>query len=172
MRLLNNFQEPAFRVHVPRWAYAPTSGDGAGDHGGRLNRIGVPALYLALDDATALAEFRQKSALMPPSLMVSYRIRLRQLVDFREGYNQEWDPLWQELACDWRRLWFNGNIEPPSWILGDLALEAGAVGILFPSMANPGGTNLVIYTEALDRDDRLEAYDPHGDLPKNSRSWE
>nr|WP_245682169.1 RES domain-containing protein [Halomonas gudaonensis] len=36
-------------MHVPRWAYAPTSGAGAAEHGGRLNRPGLPALYLALE---------------------------------------------------------------------------------------------------------------------------
>lgn len=37
----------AYRMHVPRWAVAPTSGAGAGKHGGRANRQGVEALYLA-----------------------------------------------------------------------------------------------------------------------------
>ena len=50
----------------------PTSGAGAAQHGGRLNRIGVPALYLALEELTALEECRQLSTLMPPGLIVSY----------------------------------------------------------------------------------------------------
>lgn len=40
------------------------------------------------------------------------------------------------------------------------------------SVANPGGTNLVLYTEALQEGDRLMAYDPTDDLPKDQRSWE
>ena len=38
-----------YRMHVPRWAVAPASGAGAGTHGGRANRVGLNALYLALD---------------------------------------------------------------------------------------------------------------------------
>ncbi len=39
----------AYRMHTPRWATAPTSGAGAAAHGGRANRPGVSALYLALE---------------------------------------------------------------------------------------------------------------------------
>ena len=49
---------PAFRLHSPRWATTPTSGAGAGKHGGRANRIGVDALYLALELETAVAEYQ------------------------------------------------------------------------------------------------------------------
>lgn len=38
----------AFRMHTPKWASAPLSGAGAAEHGGRANRPGVEALYLAL----------------------------------------------------------------------------------------------------------------------------
>jgi RES domain-containing protein len=162
----------AYRVHVPKWAYAPTSGAGAAEHGGRLNRPGVPALYLALEDTTALAEYKQLSPLMPPGLLVSYEVQVRNVVDFSGGYSSDWDALWQELHCDWRRLWFNERVEPPSWLLGDVALEAGGTGILFPSQATPGGTNLVLYTEALAAGDILRVYDPDGRLPRDSSSWE
>jgi len=42
----------AYRMHAPRWATAPTSGAGAAAHGGRANRPGVSALYLALEHET------------------------------------------------------------------------------------------------------------------------
>jgi RES domain-containing protein len=172
LKVRRGLNAPAYRVHQPRWAYSPTSGAGACEHGGRLNRPGLPALYLALDVTTALEEYRQLSALVRPGLMVSYELRIGKVVDFSGGYTRSWELLWQELTCDWRRLWFNQHVEPPSWLLADAALEAGAVGILFPSIANPDGTNLVLYTEALEASDRLEAYDPTGDLPKNQQSWE
>ena len=38
-----------YRMHAPKWAIAPTSGAGAAKHGGRVNRPGVEALYLALE---------------------------------------------------------------------------------------------------------------------------
>jgi RES domain-containing protein len=56
----------AYRMHAPRWAVAPTSGAGAAKHGGRVNRPGVAALYLALDIDTAVKEFQQVSTLLPP----------------------------------------------------------------------------------------------------------
>lgn len=34
------------------------------------------------------------------------------------------------------------------------------------------GTNLVLYTETLTENDRLEVYDPQGDLPRDGRSWQ
>lgn len=162
---------PAYRVHVPRWASAPTSGAGAAQHGGRLNRIGVPALYLSLEPLTALEEYRQLSTLLSPGLFVSYTVQLETVVDFRKGYTTDWDSLWQEMSCDWRKLLFNDRVEPPSWLLADLALDAGASGILFPSTANPGGINLVAYTAALGNQDRLVAYDPDGRLPADQASW-
>lgn len=171
MILASMADQLAYRVHVPRWAIAPTSGAGAAQHGGRLNRIGVPALYLAMDELTALEEYRQLSTLMPPGLIVSYTVKLATVVDFSHGYSADWDTLWQEMSCDWRRLWFNERVEPPGWLLGDLALEAGASGILFPSAANPGGANLVVYTDALGDQDRLDAYDPDGRLPLDQTSW-
>lgn len=93
-------------------------------------------------------------------------------MDFREGYSGAWDPLWQELYCDWRRIWFNQRVEPPSWLIADMVLEIGAKGILFPSLARPEGTNLVLFTEALNDQDNLAAYDPHGQLPRDLSSWE
>ncbi|WP_322790214.1 RES family NAD+ phosphorylase [Chromohalobacter canadensis] len=53
-----------------------------------------------------------------------------------------------------------------------MALAAGSSGILFPSQANPAGTNLVIYPESLEEDDMLKVHDPNGLLPKDSSSWE
>lgn len=47
----------AYRVHDPKWAYAPTSGAGAGSHGGRANRPGISALYLSLvNDALTVSD--------------------------------------------------------------------------------------------------------------------
>ncbi|KFF50676.1 hypothetical protein GY26_00765 [Gammaproteobacteria bacterium MFB021] len=168
---LPHFASAAYRVHDPKWAFMPTSGDGAGDHGGRLNRVGVPALYLSLDEATAVAEYKQLSALMPPGLIVSYEVDVASVIDFRAGYSGAWDPLWQELYCDWRRMWFNERVEPPTWLLGDMALEVGARGILFPSQARPEGINLVLFTEALDSQDSLRVFDPRGQLPRDPSSW-
>ncbi|HQY10259.1 MAG TPA: RES family NAD+ phosphorylase, partial [Burkholderiaceae bacterium] len=51
--------EVCCRVISPAYAGTPLSGMGAARQGGRFNRPGQEALYLALDETTALAEYRQ-----------------------------------------------------------------------------------------------------------------
>ena len=69
-------QTLAYRMHTPKWAGSPTSGAGAALHGGRANRPGIAALYLALDIGTAIKEYQQVSTLLPPGTLVSYRLNL------------------------------------------------------------------------------------------------
>jgi len=162
----------AYRMHTPRWATAATSGAGAAAHGGRANRPGTDALYLALEPETAVREYQQLSPLMPPGTLVSYTVRVAPAVDFRAGYDgARWSDLWEEFHCDWRELWFNQQVEPPSWVLADEAIAAGAKGILFVSKLEPRGLNLVIYNDMLTANDTLQVYDPTGALPKNQDSW-
>ena len=164
--------QTAFRMHAPRWATAPTSGEGAALHGGRANRRGVPALYLSLDSATAVAEYQQLSRLMPPGTLVSYTVRLESVVDFSAGFDAAtWSPLWEDFGNDWRQLWFGERIEPPSWVLGDEVVAAGAQGLLFRSLVAPSGLNLVVYPDALGPLDELTVYDPEGSLPTSQASW-
>ncbi len=161
-----------YRMHVPQYAVNPTSGEGAAIHGGRANRPGVQALYLALDASTAIAEYKQLSSLMKPGMLVNYEVTADRIVDFRQGYrSSHWDLMWEDFHCKWRELWFNQHIEPPSWIIGDAVLAAGGKGILFQSEANPGGANLVLYTGSLGATDSIEVFDPDNHLPKNQDSW-
>jgi RES domain-containing protein len=103
---------------------------------------------------------------------VTYRIALSQVVDFQKGYVRgEWDELWADWHCEWRKLALYEEIEPPSWLLGDIAIECGSKGILFPSTRHMGGSNVVVFTQQLDERDELSTYDPHGDLPRNQDSW-
>jgi RES domain-containing protein len=80
----------AYRVHQPRWAFDPISGAGAAAEGGRANRKGLHALYLALDPQTALAEYQQRSSLLRPGTLVSYRISVQKIVDFSAGFTKDW----------------------------------------------------------------------------------
>lgn len=94
-----------YRAHTPEWASQPLSGAGAARHGGRLNRPGLHALYLAASQATAIAAYQQLASIMPPCTLVTYQVKLRHVVDFRAGYDPAiWSPLWQELSCNWRRI--------------------------------------------------------------------
>ncbi len=160
---------PLFRAYTPRWAFDPLSGAGAATAGGRFNRPGRPALYLALELATAVAEYRQSSPFAPPFTMITFLAELPPLVDVRQ-LSGEWDQLWNDWACDWRVDMLNGN-EPPSWVLGDLVCEAGHAGILFPSKVEHGGTNLVLFTDMVPTPDVLHVHDPDGHLPMDPSSW-
>lgn len=161
----------AYRMHTPRWAVAPTSGAGAAKYGGRVNRPGLSALYLALDVETAVKEYQQVSTLLPPGTLVSYQVTAQPIVDFRKGFDAGWDTLWEDFYCDWRELWFNQRIEPPSWIIGDEVIAAGAKGILFQSRVTAGGINLALYPETLLNSDLVMVFDPGQTLPKNQDSW-
>ena len=99
---------------------------------------------------------------MPPGTLVSYTVSAKAVVDVRRGYNSVvWSPLWEEFYCDWRELWFNQRVEPPSWVLADEALAAGAKGILFASRIAAGGMSLVLYSEMLSADDALRKRPRH-----------
>lgn len=162
----------AYRMHTPKWAVAPTSGAGAAKHGGRANRPGVAALYLALDLETALKEYQQVSPLLPPGTLVSYQVTASAVADFRGGFDATcWNSIWEDFYCDWRELWFNQGIEPPSWVMGDEVIAAGANGILFRSGFSAMGTNLVLYPDTFIATDSLVAFDPAQSLPKNQDSW-
>ncbi|MFL9934944.1 RES family NAD+ phosphorylase [Paraburkholderia sp. RL18-103-BIB-C] len=108
--------------------------------------MGTNTLYLALHVEAAVQECREVSTLLPPGTLVSYQVTVAPVVDFRQGFRSAtWAPLWEQFFCDWRQLWFNEHIEPPSWVLGDEAIAAGAKGILFPSTMAAPGVNLVLY---------------------------
>ena len=55
--------------------------------------------------------------------------------------------------------------------MADLALDAGAPGILFPSVANPGGANVVLFLEALQGHGTIAVHDPDAALPVDQSSW-
>lgn len=169
---LERFAIEAYRMHTPKWAFEPKSGQGAASKGGRVNRPGLPALYLSLDPNTAILEYQQDDLLLPPGTLVTYRLDVDPIADFRGGFTSDWPDVWQDFYCDWRSILLNDGVEPPSWVIGDDARKRGAKGIAFRSQRSVTGFNLVLYTDALTASDVLEAVDPTGALPKNQRSWE
>lgn len=161
-----------FRALTPQWASRPTSGAGAAIRGGRFNREGVEALYLSLDEVTALREYQQTSPFLPPCTICSYTAALRDLVDLRQlHHGAPWDELWHDWREDWRHLWFELHIEPPTWVLADLVLAHGYAGILFPSQVHEGGTNVVVYSDRLKDGNSVTVNDADGRLPRDQSSW-
>lgn len=126
-------------MHSPKWAHRPTSGAGAAKHGGRLNRPGAEALYLAQELGTAAAEYQQGSPLLPPGTLVTYEVALSQVADFRNGFDPKpWPPIWEDFACDWRKLVPDG-IKPPTWVMFDHVVAAGWKGVLLLRQRAPKG---------------------------------
>lgn len=152
---------PCWRVISPLYAGTPTSGMGAARRGGRFNRPRQEALYLSTDEATALAEYRQDNPWLPPGTICTFFARQLRVADLSAGFDPtHWDAVWSDFAIDWRESWFGASIEPPTWYMSDDVLTAGLDGILFPSQARAGGTNLVLFDSSALPRSRLEVYDP------------
>jgi len=156
-----------YRVIAPVYAGTPLSGMGAARQGGRFNRPGQEALYLSMNEATALAEYKQDNPWLPPGTICTFFVRNMQVMDFSAGFTPEhWPPLWADFAVDWRAEWFGKATEPPTWYMADDVVAAGFDGLLFPSQAHPGGVNLVIYRSSTRATEQLCVYDPHATLPR------
>jgi RES domain-containing protein len=52
-----------------------------------------------------------------------------------------------------------------------MVLAHGYTGILFPSQAHEGGTNVVVYSERLKDGNSVTVNDPDGRLPRDQSSW-
>ena len=165
---LDKHRHPAwYRVIVPAFAGTPLSGMGAARQGGRFNRPGQEALYLSLDETTALAEYRQDNPWLPPGTICTFFADGLRVADLSGGFDPAWwSAVWADYALDWRAEWFGRSVEPPTWYMADDALAAGLDGIVFPSQASPGGVNLVVYGSSLRPTSELDVYDPDGTLTK------
>lgn len=159
-----------YRALAPRWSFQPLSGAGAAKVGGRFNAKGVEALYLSQTPALALREYAQADIPMPPATICAYAVKLSKVVDFTGGFTTEWAALWQASACNWRGIVAAGGV-PPSWDLGEIAQQQGASGLLFRSMLEPSGINLVVFMSVLGETDVVAVHDPEGRLPKSDVSW-
>lgn len=153
-----------WRMLSVRWQREPLSGAGAARVGGRWNRSGQAALYLAADHATAIAEFHQ--SLVMPGTLVGYDVRSAGIVDLTSGATL--DRLGIDLASiltEWRTIVTIERDEPPSWGVADRLIAAGLHGALVPSAQRAGGINLVLWRWSSDGDgSQVRLLDPRGDL--------
>jgi RES domain-containing protein len=162
-----------YRFLTPKWSHLPRSGAGAAQNGGRFNRPGVEAVYLAREVETVLAEYRQDSAIVPPGTLVAYRLSVDEVVDFSAGYDPlaGWTPLFAQWACEWKAIARLDGAVPPTWRIADDLIKSGRRGLLFPSTRQSGGTNLVLFSANLSAKDRVEPHDPEARLPHDQSSW-
>lgn len=125
--------------------FDPLSTQGAELHGGRWNRPGTPALYLALSIETARAEFvrlvemraRAASDLHPRNL-VTVQLDLTRIIDLQN------DSILRDLGAE------DGRYENLSTSLcqaaGEMVADTGASGLLAPSVTDTG-TILVAFPQ-------------------------
>ncbi len=73
--------ETCYRVISLAYAGAPLSGMGAARQGGRFNRPGQEALYLSLDETTALAEYKQDNPWLRPGTICTFFVRGLRVAD-------------------------------------------------------------------------------------------
>jgi RES domain-containing protein len=164
---------PFHRAFTPRWAHAPESGAGAALAGGRFNRPGVEARYLAATPETALAEYQGESPLLPPATLVTFLVTAKNVVDFSGGYDAaHWTPIWAEAYGNWKGMAFLEGVEPPSWVIGDIVRDAGHPGILYRSTRHANGVCLVLFPQMQAQTGfTARPHDPANSLPRNESSW-
>lgn len=169
------FVGTCYRAHDPRWAFKPTSGDGAAIRGARFNPKGVPALYLALTVMTAVKEANQGFAhRIDPCVLCSYEVDCEDIVDLTsEQGRRESSVALEDMACAWATALSDGQ-RPVSWAIHDRLRPKRVAGILVPSFA-PGADendrNLVFWDWGPDRPHKVTVIDPNGRLPKDQLSW-
>ena len=162
------FEGLVYRAHNPRWAFAPTSGEGAARFGGRFNPKGVAALYTSLRLETAWLEAQQGFAFKAqPMTMVAYAVDCADVADLT-------DPaLRGEIGCAWEDL-ASRRLAVPSWQMAERLKAEGMAAALVPSFAaraRPDDVNLVLWRWGEDLPHRVVAVDAHGRLPKDDISW-
>lgn len=161
-----------WRVHAPRWAFSPLSGEGARLGGGRFNPLGMPALYLSADLVTAIDEYGQEIGLRPGTFC-AYGVNVEGVADLAAPATRKaWSVSLRDMACPWQRIWTIDHREPPSWSIARRLSAAGASGIKVPSFRRRGGINLVLWrwNDAPNR--RVQVIDELSDLPADQSSWQ
>ena len=162
------FQGDGYRGHDPRFAWQPTSGEGARLHGGRFNPAGTPALYLALSVEGVFAEMGHGFARrFDPLTICSYEVDVEDIADLRSDAGRtEVRAGLADLACPWALDRAEGRM-PFTWTLVRRLLRQGAAGILVPSFARGAradAANLVLWRWSAKLPHRVVVHDPRGRL--------
>jgi RES domain-containing protein len=165
----------AYRAHDPRWAWAPTSGDGAAAKGRRFNPVGVPALYLALTVEGMFLEmghgFGHRFA---PLTICSYDVDVDDLVDLRSEAGRLAEGIDRAaMGCAWAYERASGR-QPASWEIAKRLIARGLAGLLTPSFARgarPDMANLVLWRRGQTLPHQVHVHDPESRLPTAPSSW-
>jgi len=164
-----------YRAHNPRWAFAPDSGQGAASAGGRLNPVGMPALYTALRFETAWLEAQQAFPFKAqPMMLCAYEVDCENVLDLTDAAVLAAHGIGpMDLASPWKDFSTSG-IKPPSWEIAERLVAAGMAGVLVPSFAKgavAADVNVVFWDWAPDPPHQVRVVDDSGRLPKDASSW-
>ncbi|MGH7080457.1 MAG: RES family NAD+ phosphorylase [Acetobacteraceae bacterium] len=164
-----------YRAHNPRWAFTPTSGEGAARHGGRFNPPAMPALYTSLRMETAWLEAQQGFPFKAQPLTIcGYDVDCTDVTDLADqAVCQELAVSPADLACPWEDLASRGH-PPASWGLTRRLFGQGIAAIIVPSFA-PGATaidkNVVFWRWPGVLPYRVVVIDDEARLPRDDGSW-
>ena len=155
-----------YRAHNPQWFWTPLSGEGARRHGGRFNRLGIPALYTSLAPLTAIREAQPLGRPMQPLTLCAYEVDAEPVFDaLDEERRRALGASESDLACPtWEAEMLAGAI-PASQALADRLIAAGYAGMRVRSFAAGTGTddlNLVMWKWGSDRPARVVLIDDEG----------
>lgn len=128
------------------------SGEGARVNGGRLNvRGSFPVVYGSLSEETALKEANARAkryglVVRKPRIFVSIHLDLQRVLDLTDATTRHTLdlPLKVLREEDWEKLQDSG-VEALGQALGRAAWQAGAEGVVIPSFAHRGGTNVAFF---------------------------
>ncbi|MBP1860219.1 RES family NAD+ phosphorylase [Rhizobium herbae] len=159
-----------WRAFVPRWAFAPLSGEGAARFGGRWNPVGVPTIYAARELSTAWAEYNQ-GFVQHPALITQLELKSAELADLTDATMLSSLGISAEIhRCEWRMHLDRGEA-PETHRLRERLIGKGFDGVVYPSFMSPGGTCVALWRWNAKDAPRLDVIDPDGRLPKTPASW-
>ena len=129
---------------------------------------GVEALYLALTETTALAEYNQSFTHRPqPKTLCAYDVNCKDILDLTDVDQRQSVGITQsELACGWKMILKNKKT-PPTWMMVTSLIKDGISGIIVPSYAPnapEGGQNIVLWRWDSDLPHKVTVIDDHNTL--------
>jgi len=153
------FSGTVYRSCTPRYANQSDliTGTGSFQYGGRWSPVGIAVVYSSLTPEVAMAETLANNRYYEiaiedsmPRTFVAIMVSLRSIVDLRVGAVRQSIrvSLDRTMTVDWRREVREGRI-PITQLIGRASFEIGFEGIIVPSVADPTGSNLLVYPEKL-----------------------
>ena len=164
------FRGTVYRAHDPRWSWPPASGEGARLHGGRFNRVGLPAFYASLSPVTAIREASPLGQPLQPILLCAYEVDAEPILDALDPSQLRARGVTpDDLRCPgWERDMYSGVV-PRSHALADRLIAAGFAGMRVPSFA-PGtaasDVNMVFWRWGDRRPSRIVLIDDERRMPQ------